>query len=127
VNHRILVVDDEEMIRALLSVALSKAGFSVQTAADVAEAMERCSAEQFAMVVSDVRMPGLSGHDLVRWLAVAHPATRTVMMSGCDLECSGCPHTGRCSYLHKPFLPGDAVALVKRLLAGGSNGLARTG
>ena len=116
-TYRVLVVDDEAPIRNLLSATFKKAGFAVLTAADVPEAMARCSQEPFHVVLSDARMPGLSGHDLVRWLAVEHPATRTAMMSGCDLECSQCPFDARCSLLMKPFRPSEAVALVHHLVS----------
>ncbi len=115
-QYRVLVVDDESGIRGLLSLAFKRAGFYVQVASDVAEAKAQLLSKRFDFVLTDVRMQGLSGHDLVRWLANSYPATRVGIMSGCDLECESCPFAGRCSILPKPFKPAEAVAFVERLM-----------
>jgi DNA-binding NtrC family response regulator len=89
--HRILIVDDEQPIRSLLKAAFEKAGFAVETAGNVDEAIVLFEAGAFDFVLSDVNMPGPSGHDLMRWLAAEHPHTRTALMSGCDLDCGSGP------------------------------------
>ena len=66
---RILIVDDEIGIRSLLAAAFAEAGYDVLTAADGAEAMALCaSSELFDVVLSDVIMPLVNGHDLIRWI-----------------------------------------------------------
>jgi len=116
-NCRILIVDDEHAIRALLKAVFQRSGFLVETAGNVDEAIALFEAAPFDFVLSDVNMPGLSGHDLMRWIAASHPRTRTAIMSGCDLECGGCPASGHCALLPKPFLPMQAVELVRNVLA----------
>src|SRR5689334_25423914 len=66
-NHSILIVDDESSIRSLLTATFTSAGYDVRAAPNVAAAMELCGIRSFDVVLTDVRMPGLTGHDLVRW------------------------------------------------------------
>jgi DNA-binding NtrC family response regulator len=114
---RILVVDDEKGIRSLLSIAFRRDGYEVRTAADAQEAMALCAAESFDALLSDVRMPRVNGHDLVRWVAAYHPAIRCVLMSAFDdTDCQDCPFVSRCAVLPKPFDRKDAVSLVERML-----------
>ena len=114
---RILVVDDEESIRKLLSIAFLRAGHKVRTAADAREALALCAAESFDVLLSDVLMPQVNGHDLVRWVTASHPTIRCVLMSAFDdTDCQDCPLRSRCHLLPKPFNPNDAVSLVERVL-----------
>ena len=108
---RILIVDDEQAIRSLLSVAFVRAGYEVETAADSGEALKALNGA-FDAVLSDVQMPGMDGHELMRRVASAHPDVQTVLMSGFDIECGGCPFAGRCTILRKPFLPSEAVRTI---------------
>jgi two-component system response regulator PilR (NtrC family) len=65
---RILVVDDEPSIREMLGIALKKEGFAVTFAQSASEALERSRTTEFHLVVSDIKMPGKSGIDLLREL-----------------------------------------------------------
>jgi DNA-binding NtrC family response regulator len=124
-SRRILIVDDEQGIRKLLAMVFTRAGYEVCTAADGAEAMGFCESGEFDALLSDVRMPGMNGHELVRWVVTRHPQTSTILMSGFDdIECQQCGIAPRpCSLLPKPFQPTDAVALVDRVLTDAANPL----
>jgi DNA-binding response OmpR family regulator len=127
---RVLIVDDEQPIRALLRTAFTSAGFLVETAANVDEAIVLFEAQSFDFVLTDVNMPGPSGHELVRWLSAEHPKTRAAIMSGCDLECDDCPVSSHCAVLPKPFRPAQAVELARAILSrplgpSGRSGIAR--
>jgi DNA-binding NtrC family response regulator len=115
-RSRILIVDDEKPIRMLLHAVFQKAGFQVETAGNADEAIVLFEGKVFDFVLSDVNMPGPSGHELMRWIAAEHPHTRTAIMSGCHLECEDCPASGSCELLPKPFLPAQAVQFVQRIL-----------
>lgn len=78
--------------------------------------MEACRNESFDVLLSDVRMPDMDGHELARWVAVNYPATRTVLMSGYDLQCQACPYSPRCSLVDKPFGAARIVEAVERAL-----------
>jgi two-component system response regulator FlrC len=109
---RILIVDDERAIRSVLSVSFVRAGYEVATAASAKEAMSRCAEGPFDAVLSDVDMPGMNGHELMRWIAANRPANVCVLMSGCSFECAQCPFARQCILLPKPFTPRQAIALV---------------
>jgi DNA-binding NtrC family response regulator len=115
----ILIVDDESGIRSLLELSFADAGYDVRSAADAPQAMQLCEVESFDAVLSDVRMPGMSGHELARWLARSHPATRLFLMTGWDTNCEDCPIAGRCCIVAKPFRPKDVVSRVDAALACG--------
>jgi DNA-binding NtrC family response regulator len=114
---RILIVDDEKAVRRMLAVAFSKAGYEVQIAAHVPEAIALLGVESVDVVLSDVVMNALSGHDLVRWVAAHHPAVTCVLMTGFDdTGCDSCPFVAGCPRLPKPFDAKEAVAAVAEAL-----------
>ncbi len=82
-DRRILIVDDEEAIRNLFGLALSEQ-YECVTAADTSEALRLLAAHQFALVISDVQMPGLSGVELLRKIVSDYPDTVVIMVSGID-------------------------------------------
>ena len=113
----ILIVDDEAPIRKLLSTCFARSGFAVETAPDGADAIALCESNKFDVVVSDVMMPRLNGHQLAQWVAVNSPSTITVLMSGYDADCKRCAYSPRCTLIAKPFLPHHMVDTVQSLLA----------
>jgi two-component system, NtrC family, sensor kinase len=82
-DRRILVVDDEESVRSVFAVCLSER-YPCETAASTDEALARMDSESFALVISDVMMPGRSGIELLREITVRHPDTIVVMVSAID-------------------------------------------
>jgi len=82
---RILVVDDDDNLRDILSATLSQRGRAVDTARDGIEALSLLNQNQYDVIVSDLRMPGLDGPALYEALrAMRHTTTmpRVVFMSG---------------------------------------------
>jgi two-component system NtrC family sensor kinase len=82
-DKRILIVDDEESVRRLFASCLSE-HYTCVTAADAQEALLRILSEPFALVLSDVQMPGLNGIELLRKLTEHFPDTAVIMVSGID-------------------------------------------
>jgi CheY-like chemotaxis protein len=85
-SGRVLVVDDDDAMRATIVFTLSDDGYEVEEAASGDEAMralarDQAAAERFALIVMDVRMPGLSGLDTVRRLRALHRTTPIVLMT----------------------------------------------
>jgi two-component system, cell cycle response regulator CpdR len=115
---RILVVDDEQSVRRVVTTALARAGYEVHAAVSAAQAITTLRTESFDLVLSDVIMPGMNGHELAQWVAINHPGTQTALMTGYDPTCQGCTLSPRCSMLPKPFLPSDLVSFVARVLSG---------
>lgn len=65
---RVLVVDDEPAIRALVAKIVERAGFSVDVAADGQEAVEKVGQNDYAVIVLDLMMPAMSGYEFVEFL-----------------------------------------------------------
>lgn len=80
-DRRILVVDDEECVRQLFTSYLGET-YSCTAAADAQEALEFLSREPFALVVTDMRMPGLSGIELLRKITERYQDTAVIIVSG---------------------------------------------
>ena len=78
----ILVVDDEEAVRHVLSVFLGKNGYQCATATSAEEAMEMLRQKQFNLVITDIMMPGASGFDLCRFINRTCPRTAVVTITG---------------------------------------------
>jgi DNA-binding NtrC family response regulator len=114
---RILIVDDEPQIRTFLLVTFEHAGYDVRTAGNGREAIAICALESFDVVLSDVTMPEMNGHQVAQWIAAHHPATRTALMSGFDATCQKCSYSPRCRLIAKPFHPAKIVSFVEQVLA----------
>jgi two-component system nitrogen regulation response regulator GlnG len=116
---RVWVVDDDRSVRFVLAAALRQAGFAVTAFAAAGEALEALGREAPpALVVTDVRMPGDSGLQLLDKLKAAHPALPVVVMSAhTDVaSTAGAFRGGAHEFLSKPFDLDDAVAVVRRAL-----------
>jgi DNA-binding NtrC family response regulator len=114
---KILIVDDERQILRLLHMVLTRAGHEICTADNPRDALEMCSPPApFDLVLTDVDMPVLGGHDLVRWIAARNPGIRVMLMSAFDAECDECPYAPRCDVIRKPFTPAEAVKQISAAL-----------
>lgn len=67
-GHRILVVDDSASVRKFVSVSLEMQGFSVITASDGMEALEKLPGEEVNLVITDLNMPNMDGFELIKTL-----------------------------------------------------------
>jgi len=80
-DHRILIVDDEESVVNLFAAYLGET-YSCETAANAQEALELLAREPFALVVTDMQMPGLSGVELLRRITEHYKDTAVIIVSG---------------------------------------------
>ena len=86
-NQSILLVDDEEGIRKVLGISLADCGYQVATAADGAEALALFRIFRPTVVLTDIKMPGMDGIELLRKIKEESPDTEVVMLTGHgDLE-----------------------------------------
>jgi len=111
----ILIVDDEEPIRQVLTEVLSGHGYVVRAASDGEEALRELAAHDYDAVVTDVRMPRMDGLSLVRSVQQIAPDATVIVMSAYgshDLALEAMK-AGAYDYLGKPFRP-DEVLLVLR-------------
>jgi two-component system nitrogen regulation response regulator GlnG len=117
-TDRVWIVDDDPSIRWVLGKALSKAGIAARSFAGGEEALERLVLEKPAVIVTDVRMPGMSGLELLEAIHARIKGVAVIVMTAySDLDSAVASFQGGAfEYLPKPFDIDDAVALVKRAL-----------
>lgn len=109
-NERILVVDDETVLRRNLVRYLERSGHQADGVRTAEAALERIESNEYAVVLTDLRMPGMGGEELVGRLATARPDTRVIVMTAHATVDSAVEalRLGAWDYLLKP-LSLDAV------------------
>lgn len=122
--RRVLVVDDDPDILATLSAVLEQmlgVPVEVVTAASGDEARRRIEqGERFDLLLTDERMPGLTGSELLEWVRVRSPETTRVLMSAFYQEYAGQrlkERTGAHAFIAKPFRLESMLSDLRRLLA----------
>src|SRR6185369_10139014 len=117
-KEHILIVDDEEMIRDLLSSALIQENYVCLQAANVDEAFYILGEQRIDLVISDIMMPGRSGVELLRDLKKIDPDITVLMITGLsDMNTAmECIHLGADDYITKPFGISRVMLTVKNLL-----------
>ena len=81
-DNKLLLVDDEEGIRKVLGIALSDAGYTVFTAKDGEEALDIFRKEIPPIVLTDIKMPGMDGIELLQKIKQENPDTEVIMITG---------------------------------------------
>ncbi len=112
---RVLIVEDRDNLRAMLVRTLG-AAFEVESAPNAEQAIERLPAGRFAVVLSDVKLPGGSGNDvLAAARSVPTPPEVVLMTAYADLPAAvNALRAGAYDYVAKPFQPEDIVRIVQR-------------
>jgi putative two-component system response regulator len=115
---RILVVDDQPIIRVALRGILQSVGYRCTEAANMEEAQDWLDREPFHVVLCDVEMPGGTGLDLVKALEPRFPDLAVIMVSGLDdAELAlDCLQHGAYAYVLKPFQPREILLQVSSAL-----------
>ena len=115
---RILVVDDDDTTRLIISRVLAKTGFSVSEARDGVEALEILRRDRFDLMVCDVWMPRMTGLDLLVALRTLDHAPRVVVMTSDDTPDTllKAVREQAFSYVHKPVEPSKLLTTVREAL-----------
>ena len=115
----VLVVDDDAGVRYTVREILASAGLAAEEASDGVEALARCEAAYFPVVVTDLRMPRLDGLELVRRLCARAPAPRVVVITahGSERQAVEAMKAGAWDYFRKPFDNEELLAVVRRALS----------
>ncbi len=113
---RILVVDDEQLIREILADFLSMEGFWVRTAEDGAAALVELSRQHYDLVLSDLKMPNMGGLELLKSIQKHTPSVVTVIMTGFGTveTAIDAMKRGAYDYILKPFKPEEVVHTIRR-------------
>lgn len=112
----ILVVDDELMMRKLVEKILNRDGFQVTLAADGNEALKVLTQSKIDIVISDIKMPGLNGFELLQKIKKEYPTTAVVMMTayGDTYSVKDALLLGADEYVTKPFRSQEIALMVER-------------
>src|SRR5258708_1731614 len=113
---RVLVVDDEKVIRDMLAEFLGMEGYDVRTAEDGVAAVSELKKEQFDLVLSDLKMPRMGGIALLEEIAKTSPDALTVIMTGFGTveTAIDAMKRGAYDYVLKPFKLDEVVHVVQR-------------
>ncbi len=115
---KLLVIDDEKAIRETLSELLTEEGYVCEVAADGETALQRISQKTFDLVVSDLRLPGIQGLDVLQETLKISPQTVVVIITAyASVETAVEALTkGATDYLVKPLILDDVLFKIKHLL-----------
>ncbi|MGH8739535.1 MAG: nitrogen regulation protein NR(I), partial [Burkholderiales bacterium] len=112
------IVDDDRSIRWVIEKALSREGIAFNSFSSAQDALDALSGDSPEVLVSDIRMPGRSGLDLLQAVKQRHPAVPVIVMTAySDLDSAVAAFQGGAyEYLPKPFDVDQAVDLIRRAL-----------
>ncbi len=115
-NEKVWVIDDDRSIRWVLEKALSGAGMDVSCFEDSSTILDRLSGEQPDVIISDIRMPGMDGIELLEKINYEYPEIPVIIITAhSDLDSALSAYQGGAfEYLPKPFDVDEAVVLVQR-------------
>ncbi len=115
-KREVLVVDDEEIIRDFLSEVLED--YSVTVASDGDEAIEKLKKKHYDLVITDLRMPRVSGEEVVKAAHEINPDARVIVISGYSslYTVSQSVAHGACAFLSKPFSIKELLQTVSSAL-----------
>lgn len=118
-NDSVWIVDDDKSIRFVLERALSNFGMAARTFDSVQAVLSELEDNQPKVILTDIRMPGLDGHELMRQVKTSHPEIPIVVMTAySDLESTVTSFSeGAFEYLSKPFDIDEAHSTLQRALA----------
>jgi diguanylate cyclase (GGDEF)-like protein len=115
---RVLVVDDEPMIRQLLTDVLSDAGYTIETVANGEEAVIKLRDVRYDFVITDLMMPGMSGIQVLETVKQLDPETEVIVMTGyASLNTAiECMKLGAADYLNKPINIDEIRIILTRMI-----------
>lgn len=118
VKNKILVVDDEEALRTVLSTELEGEGYQVSTAADGEEAIKILGSQQFHLILLDIKMPNVDGFEVLKYVKQNQPTTKVIMLTGfADLKNAiESKKLGAEDFVSKPYDLVDLLTTVERVL-----------
>jgi signal transduction histidine kinase len=116
--EKVLVIDDEAVIRRLLHQRLSNEGYDCQQAADAEEALDILKTTPVSLIILDIKMPGRSGLDLLPAIKLHYPDTAVIMATATDdiRVAVQCMKQGADDYILKPFDFEGILVSVNRAL-----------
>lgn len=112
---RILVVDDESIVRVSCKRILEPEGFHVDIAADGYEAIELIKKQAYDIIITDLKMPKMDGLEVLQWIKRNSPASKVVVITGFSTPeiAERSVEAGATKYLEKPFTPETLISVIQ--------------
>jgi len=112
----IMVIDDEEIVGKRLKPALEKNGDVVEIFDNSEKALERLKQQDFNIVITDIRMEGIDGLEVLEYVTENSPKTKVIMITGyATVEVAReAMAKGAFDFIAKPFKPNDLRAIIKK-------------
>jgi DNA-binding NtrC family response regulator len=117
-NAEILILDDEPIVGDRLKPALEKCGYTVDTLTDSQEAIDRCAQKRYDILITDLKMSGPSGLDVLRFVKEQSPGTSVIVITGYATaeQAKESMKSGAVDFIAKPFRISQLTELVARTL-----------
>jgi CheY-like chemotaxis protein len=117
-KERVLIVDDERNIRLTLFRSLESLGVQIQTAVNGEEALQKLQEDEFALLLLDLKMPGINGMDVLQHVQGRWPKTRVIVITahGTIDSAVEAMKAGAIDFIQKPFSPAEIRELVTKVL-----------
>ncbi|CUT04960.1 Response regulator receiver domain-containing protein [Candidatus Kryptobacter tengchongensis] len=117
-KSRVLVVDDEEALRYLLSSELAAEGYEVETAGDGDEAIEAIKQKDYDVVLLDIKMPRVDGFEVLRFIKQNKPEIKVIMLTAyADVKNAiEALKLGASDFVSKPYDLEDILTSINRAL-----------
>lgn len=118
-KRRILVVDDEDALRTVLSAELNSEGYDVGTAADGVEALAELQKAKFDLVLLDIKMPNMNGFEVLKIIKEKYAGTKVIMLTGfADLKNAiESKKLGAEDFVSKPYDLVDLLTTIDRVMS----------
>jgi len=115
-SAEVMVLDDERIVCERLRESLSKKGFAVETFTDSRQALDRLEAKRFDVVVTDLKMKGPTGLDMLHTLRETAPSTQVIIITGhATIESAHEAEWGGVfDFITKPFKAKELVSMVAK-------------
>lgn len=117
-KNRILVVDDEDALRTVLTSELEGEGYQVASAVDGEEAIKILGTQVFDLILLDIKMPKVDGFEVLKFVKQTQPKTKVIMLTGfADLKNAiESKKLGAEDFVSKPYDLVDLLTTVERVL-----------
>ncbi len=117
VSTSVLLVEDDPDVRSMLRLLLEDENYRVLEAGDAERALERVDAERPDLLLVDLKLPGMSGLDLLRTVRASNPVPIIVVTAQVDtIDVVAALELGADDYITKPFVPRELLARVRAIL-----------
>lgn len=117
-NYRILVIDDEEIVRISCKKCLTPEGYDVDVAANGVEGMRLTLSNKYDLILTDLKMPDMDGMEFLEKMKETQPDAKVIMITGYSTVENAVKaiKLGAYNYIEKPFTPDTLITAVKEAL-----------